>query len=101
MSENTPDVVERLRADRPVSQFDSAGRHIRFDATPTPLELEAADEIASLRSDLSRMREASADKIAMVLSEALRIEDGRIAGIAFAAVQIAEKFERGELRKDE
>lgn len=52
------DIVERLRADVPVTQFDSAGRTISFDATPSPLDLEAADLIDSLRKERGALKAA-------------------------------------------
>ncbi len=42
------DIVERLRAGQVVTQFDRAGGLIVFLATPSPLELEAADLIEEL-----------------------------------------------------
>lgn len=44
------DIVDRLRNSRRVSQFDSAGRLITFEAEPTGLEVEAAAEIERLRA---------------------------------------------------
>jgi hypothetical protein len=41
-----------------VSQFDSAGRCIRFDASPTSLEIEAAHEIEALTAALSNIIQA-------------------------------------------
>ncbi len=44
------DIVERLRAPRKCTQFDSAGRMVQFDGEPTPIEIEAAAEIERLRA---------------------------------------------------
>ncbi len=43
------DIVKRLRGDRPVTQFDAAGRLNTYDAVPSQLEREAADEIERLQ----------------------------------------------------
>ena len=46
------DLVERLRAFRPVIEFNSAGVLEHYDASPPPQDLEAADEIERLRKAL-------------------------------------------------
>lgn len=53
------DIVERLRARYNCTQFDSAGRLISFEGEPTPLDLEAADEILRLRAELEQAQQAA------------------------------------------
>ena len=50
------DIVERLRDGRTVLQYDSAGQLQRYTASPSPLDLEAADRIEALEAENSRLR---------------------------------------------
>lgn len=43
-------IVAELRSDQTVTQFDSAGRIIQFDGTPTDRERKAADHIEALHT---------------------------------------------------
>jgi hypothetical protein len=48
------DIVDKLRSTQRVTQYDSAGRLIQFDGTPTDREREAAEHIDSLRAALRK-----------------------------------------------
>jgi hypothetical protein len=58
------DIVERLRGTRRVTQYDSAGRLITFEARSTDLEREAADEIEKARAALAAMIRFSETRVA-------------------------------------
>lgn len=46
-------IVEKLRSDQRVTQFDGAGQIISFDGTPTAREREAADHIERLHAAIA------------------------------------------------
>ena len=50
-------IAEKLRSTQRVQQYDSAGRLIEFEGTPTPRELEAADRIENLETALQLIAE--------------------------------------------
>lgn len=54
------DIVERLRGLQNVSQFNAAGVLETYEATPTPLDMEAAAEIERLRAALAARTEECA-----------------------------------------
>lgn len=49
------DIVERLRGPTRVTQYDSAGRLETYEASPSQLDLDAANEIERLRAALRRI----------------------------------------------
>lgn len=53
------DLVERLRSDKRVSQFNSAGILESYEAMPSAIEIEAADMIERLRAEIEQLRAAS------------------------------------------
>jgi hypothetical protein len=50
-------IIEKLRSDQRVTQYDSAGRTISFDGTPTEHEKEAADHIFALHAAIADIEE--------------------------------------------
>ncbi len=50
-------IIEKLRSLQSVTQFDSAGRMIQFDGTPTEREREAADHIEALHEIIAEIAE--------------------------------------------
>lgn len=70
-------MVEKLRSLQRCTQYDSAGRIIEFDGTPTDREREAADYIEQLELALHRIAGHSnitGDKARAIAAEALGID---------------------------
>lgn len=49
------DIVERLKGPSSVTAYDAAGRVVTYDAYPSPIMLEAAATILSLRLKLEEL----------------------------------------------
>jgi hypothetical protein len=57
-------IAEKLRSTQRVQQYDSAGRLIEFEGTPTPRELEAAARIEKLEAALTLIAECEVPRTA-------------------------------------
>lgn len=84
------DIVERLRGPTKVTQYDSAGRLETYEASPSQLDLDAANEIERLRRELAEFR---------VLHPVTQIDEDAVnARLDVVAVAADEAISRGLLK---
>ncbi len=81
------DIVDQLRADRKTTQFDAAGRLQDYYATPSEIDIKAADEILRLRGGNAKLIAAAPDMLEALSS--LENDAGQMPDLMWEMVQDA------------